>query len=95
MELFALVSMLQFLQRVQFLNMYEPDQREEIEVGPVKKRKKGNTFKILKMQMHRLLLNAGVCITSLDTVYESCSVPLVYRLQNTPSSGIFYFKRHT
>lgn len=39
MELFALVNVLRFLQWVYFLNMYEPDQRQEIEVGPVQKKK--------------------------------------------------------
>lgn len=72
--------------------MYELHQRAEIEMRPAKKR---NTFQIQNMQMPRFLLNSGVCITSVDTDYESVSVPLVYRLQNTLSSGIFYFKRHT
>lgn len=72
--------------------MYELHQRAEIEMRPAQKR---NASPNQNMQMHRFLLNSGVCITSVDTVYECFSVPLVYRLQNTLSFGIFYFKRHT
>lgn len=73
------------------VNMYELHQRAETEMRPAKTQ---NTFQIQNMQMRWFLLNSGVCITSVDTGYESCSVLLVYRLQNTMSFGIFYFKRH-
>ena len=72
--------------------MYELHQSVEIEMRPAQKR---NTFQIHDMQMCWFLLNSDVCITWVDIVYESFSVPLVYRLQNTLSFGIFYFKRHT
>lgn len=41
------------------------------------------------------MLNSCVCITLVDAVCESFSAPLVYRLQNTLSSGMCYFKRRT
>lgn len=75
--------------------MYEPHQSAEIEneACTKKKKKSKNTFQIQNMQMCWFLLNSGVCITLVDTVSESFSVPLVYRLQNTLSSGIFHFKK--
>lgn len=41
------------------------------------------------------MLNSCVCITLVDAVCESFSAPLVYRLQNTLSSGMCYFKSRT
>ena len=76
--------------------MYEPNQSTEMEneaCTKKKKKKSKNTFQIQNMQMCWFLLNSGVCITLVDTVYESFSVPLVYRLQNTLSSGMFHFKK--
>lgn len=80
--------------------MYELHQSAEAEMRPARRKKKRekkkqSTFHIPNMQMCWFMLNSCVCITLVGAVCESFSAPLVYRLQNTPSSGMCYFKRRT